>query len=105
MPVELLCMQHLLGEHFECHMFVGTLNRGFSVKGYLEKGLLEIHTLQDRHDSLERELCRRKNQEFVIRSPLKSFVVRVDGLANVQANIEELKRRCPECRERIEKNE
>jgi hypothetical protein len=46
---KIMCRQHLLGEHVEIHMFIGTLNRKKSVKGYLEKGLLEIHNLYARH--------------------------------------------------------
>lgn len=55
----LMCDRHLLGEHFEIHMFVGCLNKGKSVKGYLEKGLLEIQSLKKRHGKLVREMKRR----------------------------------------------
>ena len=41
----IMCRQHLLGEHVEIHMFVGAISRGKSVKGYLEKGLLEVHNM------------------------------------------------------------
>lgn len=101
----LLCMQHLLGAHFETHMFVGTFNRKISVEGYLRNGLLEIHTLRQEHDALEAELCRRAKREFVIRSPLKSFDSRVAGSVDTQMSLVELKRRCPECRIRIERFE
>ena len=36
-----LCRKHLLGEHLEIHMFVGSINKKISMKGYLEKGFLE----------------------------------------------------------------
>lgn len=52
----IMCRQHLLGEHVEIHMFIGTLNRKKSVKGYLEKGLLEIHNLYARHEILVEEM-------------------------------------------------
>jgi len=55
----ILCRQHLLGEHAELHMFIGALGRGLSVKGYLEKNLLEIHNLHGRHEELVREMKRR----------------------------------------------
>lgn len=38
-PPELMCRQHLLGEHVELHMFVGAINKGTSVvtlPGYCE---------------------------------------------------------------------
>jgi len=56
---KIMCRQHLLGEHVEIHMFVGTLSRGKSVKGYLEKGLLEVHNLYWRHEELVEEMKRR----------------------------------------------
>ena len=54
-----MCRQHLLGEHVEIHMFVGAISRGKSVKGYLEKGLLEVHNMYARHEELMEEMKRR----------------------------------------------
>lgn len=51
-----MCRKHRLGEHVECHMFVGTIRRGRNVRGYLQKGLLEIHNIQKRHDELAEEM-------------------------------------------------
>lgn len=92
-----MCNQHLLGEHVECHMFVGTLNRGKSVQGYLEKGLLEIHNLKKRHDELSKEMERRGMNH---KSKLPVFKIIKLGKVNPQKNLIELKRRCKECRER-----
>ena len=55
----IMCRQHLLGEHVEIHMFAGIIDRGYSVKGYLEQGLLEVHNLYERHEELVREMKRR----------------------------------------------
>ena len=55
----IMCRQHLLGEHAEIHMFAGAIERGYSVKGYLENGLLEVHNLHKRHEELAREIKRR----------------------------------------------
>ena len=54
-----MCRQHLLEEHAEIHMFIGAISRGKSVNGYLQKGLLEIHNLYDRHEELVEEMKRR----------------------------------------------
>lgn len=97
-PTHLLCRQHLLGEHNECHMFVGTLNKGRSIRGYLHNDLLEIHSLEHRHNELAAEMIHRGYNH---NSPLPPFVFRIEGLINVSENLEELKRRCPECRKRI----
>ena len=44
----LLCRKHLLGEHLECHMFVGTINKNISIKGYIKNGLCEPDKLEIR---------------------------------------------------------
>jgi Pyrimidine dimer DNA glycosylase len=91
---KLLCRQHLLGEHVETHMFVGTLNKGISVEGYLSRGLLEIHHLRDRHDELVAEMLRRGYEHH---SELPAFAVVEAGHIDVEANLEELASRCPDC--------
>lgn len=54
-----MCRQHLLGEHVEIHMFVGAISRRQSVKGYVQKDLLEVHSLYFRHRELVEEMKRR----------------------------------------------
>lgn len=54
-----LCRKHLLGEHVECHMFVGAILKGISLAGYKAKGLIEIHNLKLRHEALSREMLKR----------------------------------------------
>ena len=55
----IMCTKHLLGEHVEHHMFIGTINKGTSIQGYLDKNLLEIPTLLARHEELVNEMVRR----------------------------------------------
>ena len=64
---KIMCRQHLLGEHVEIHMFVGTLSRGKSVKGYLEKGLLEAHNLYWRHEEPVEEIKTKRLQSLLTR--------------------------------------
>jgi hypothetical protein len=92
---ELMCNQHLLGEHVEMHMFVGTLNKRKSILGYLEKGLVEVHNIRKRHDELASEMKRRK---FRHNSPLPKFKYKKTGKVDSKANIQELKKRCKKCR-------
>lgn len=100
---EFLCNRHLLGEHVECHMFVGVLNRGKSVKGYIKKGLLEIHNLEDRHAELAHEMSKRG---MIHKSPLQEFKFEVveSGSVDCIENLQELIRRCSACRRRINGN-
>ena len=100
----LLCRQHLLGEHVEHHMFVGTITKGISVNGYLRDGLLEPETLYSRHAQLVNEMTRRGYNH-------KSPLLHVDtshlpkGKIDIDRNIVDLKRRCKECAMRIERHE
>ena len=89
-----MCNQHLLGEHVECHMFVGTLNQGKSVKGYLQNGLLEIHNIKKRHDELSREMKRRGMNH---KSKLPWYKKIILGKVNSNKNIKELNKRCDKC--------
>lgn len=105
-PVRMMCRQHLLGEHVESHMFIGTINRGVSVAGYADDNLMEFGSLQTRHDELVAEMQRRG---FRHRSPLPA-IVRCEQVTPEQrakrvdrdASFRELLRRCPACRARAE---
>lgn len=95
----ILCRQHLLGEHAEIHMFIGTISRGNSVKGYLDKGLLEVHSLYNRHDELVKEMKRRNyRHDSAISNKWKQ--ARMLGSIDRQKNLEELINRCSRRRKR-----
>ena len=99
---KLLCQKHLCGEHLECHMFVGTLNKGYHVGGYIRKGLLEIHNLKLRHSQLASEMERR---EYKHNSPLPNYLRVYSGQINKTKNLKELIKRCKKCRNRIKQYE
>lgn len=97
---ETMCRKHLLGEHVELHMFVGMINKGTSVEGFLTKNLLEPESLYARHNALAAEMNRRR---YAHNSPLaaalfstltyQQYKVKI----NRPASLAELHRRCPEC--------
>ena len=95
---EILCRQHLLGEHLECHMFVGAILKHKSLKGYIDKGLVEVHMLKLRHDELVNEMTKRG---YTHASPLPDFVSWVEGELNIPKNFDDLTTRCPECNKRV----
>ena len=98
-PPEMMCRRHLLGEHLEMHMFAGAIKCGRSLKGYLEKGLVETGNISARHDELAAEMQRRGYRH---NSPLEGFVIVVSvGSVNTERSIAELCRRCPHCKKRI----
>lgn len=95
-----MCRQHLLGEHVEHHMFVGSINKGLAMTGYIEKNLLEPMSLSDRHAALVEEMERRGYNH---KSPLPP--ADIDYLpfsekfakVDIQSAQEDLRSRCPEC--------
>lgn len=100
-PVEQMCRKHLFGEHVETHMFVGTMNNYKSLKGYIDRGLVETDKLQERHDALAKEIERRG---YSHNSPLTINVLvaaTYEGLGKVdiQNSLDELATRCPDCAE------
>ena len=97
---KLLCRKHLLGEHLECHMFVGTINKNISIKGYIENGLGEPDKLEIRHNQLAEEMIKRGYNR---KSELHMyFECEQSGHVDIPGNITELARRCPDCRKLID---
>ena len=95
-----MCRKHLLGEHVEIHMMVGTLLKGRSIDGFLERGLLEPQSARKRHDALAAEMQARGYKHC---SPLPQFPSNKPVARVVQERSEaELAARCPACRKLIE---
>jgi len=97
---ELMCNKHLLGEHVEMHMFIGTINKGVSIKGYLKKGLVEPHYINKRHQDLVEEMEHRGMKH---NSELPKFLVvpKEKGYVDGEANLLLISERCEECKGRI----
>lgn len=96
----IMCRQHLLGEHVELHMFVGAINSKQSLTGFVEKGLVEVHNIEKRHKQLVKEMGRRGYNH---KSPLPKFKTVVLGKVFKQKSLDDLLSRCPECRKRFKK--
>lgn len=93
-PPEVMCRKHLLGEHVEMHMFVGTINKGTSIQGYISDGLVEVHRIKARHDALAEEMTHRGYNHA---SPLPEFEAWQEGSVDPSKSQRELIRRCKEC--------
>ena len=95
----IMCRQHLLGEHAEIHMFVGAIDRDYSVKGYLGRGLLEVHNLYERHKELVKEMKRR---DYRHNSEIDKKWKQAEKLGSIdqEKNLKQLLARCSRCRER-----
>ncbi len=96
-----LCRNHLLGEHKELHQLIGSLNKGKSVKGHIEKGQVEIHNIKKRHKELVKEMLRRGYRH---ESELPKFKDYKAGKINIYENEKELVRRCKECKKLANEN-
>jgi pyrimidine dimer DNA glycosylase len=95
---KLLCRKHLLGEHVEMHMFIGTLKAGISIQGYIADGLVETQHILRRHDQLAKEMIARGYNHA---SPIPIIRLPRKGRVDIEANLKELARRCPECKAKI----
>lgn len=54
-----MCRKHLLGEHYEIHMLIGSMRRGKSIAKYIETKLLQPSAAAKRHDELVAEMANR----------------------------------------------
>lgn len=65
----IMCTKHLLGEHVEMHMFVGCIQKGISLDGYIRNNLVAPMEIERRHNELSEEMTRRGMKHS---SPLKT---------------------------------
>jgi hypothetical protein len=79
-------------------MFAGSINKGISLDGYVANGLVNTSLMNQRHDELVEEMTARG---MTHKSPLQEFIDPQVGAVNPNVSIEELKKRCPRCRELI----
>jgi hypothetical protein len=98
-----LCRKHLLGEHVEMHMFIGTIKKGISISGYIENGLVNPALIKIRHNQLAKEIKRRGYNHQSPLPMIKPSMLRPFISIDVEANKKELARRCPECLANINK--
>lgn len=56
---KVMCRKHLLGEHVEMHMIVGSLRRRRNLGRLLTAGFVDLRKVAARHESLAYEMKRR----------------------------------------------
>ena len=98
-PPHIMCKDHLLGEHRELHALVGIVARGTRLDGYVAKGLIDTGHITQRHDDLVKEMLSRGWNHY---SPLAYESQVAVGHVDSMENINELRRRCAACKERID---
>lgn len=100
-----LCRNHLLGEHKELHMLLGSLSIKTSIRGYTERRFLEPRAVVRRHRELVKEMKHRGwtgHTTPLATAPIGHLPRDVrDTTVDVEESYRELRRRCPACAERI----
>ena len=99
---KIMCNRHLLGEHVELHMFVGTFKRKTSLEGYVKNNCLEFRSVSKRHKQLVKEMNKRGMNH---KSPLEEVVTKypkhiINSKVDVNSSLNDLIGRCKECRKR-----
>lgn len=97
-PSVLLCDQHLLGEHKEQHMLVGSILKGFSLQGYIDSEIVALHLIRERHEESVAEM---DNRGFGHASELVDYPPQEPTRVDPRESIRELARRCIGCRRRM----
>lgn len=105
-PPQVMCKNHLLGEHKEIHQLVGSMKKGASIQGYIDNNLIELGSIYSRHEQLVTEMLirnyRHKSLMYLFKFHYKYnpyLTTRIDRVNSLK----ELFRRCPDCRERADK--
>ena len=103
----IMCREHLAGSHLEIHMFLGSIAIGTSMRGFLDKNLLEPEYLKEYHDMIALEMISRgyKHQSDIPEEFFKTTILKLsdsDRIVKIDKDeaLKELLSRCPECTER-----
>jgi len=94
----MMCRQHLLGEHYELHKFLGAWKKKKNLSGYYLNGLVDPRRLKARHDELVTEMERRNMSGH--KSPMKQIKVSNKiplVFISPERNLNELTERCVRC--------
>lgn len=95
----IMCKNHLLGEHKELHMLVGSLRAGIRLGRYLTDGLVDPSKIVERHDQIVEE-CRRRGwpSGFIHVTPIDvTGLTLVVNPVDAETALEDLLARCTQC--------
>ncbi len=97
-----MCRKHLLGEHVELHMLLGSMKRRKNIQGFISGKLVDPRLMFQRHEQLVHEMEQRgyKHSSPMTESDCEAAIQPYDCTEadiDIKANAEELARRCSEC--------
>lgn len=101
----IMCRKHLLGEHVELHMMIGSIKKNKNIDGYLAKGLIDISKIITRHKEIVKEM-RARNYSHKSEIDLDDKITVIEyfcsidfcGFIDTNKNLNTLLNRCEECR-------
>ena len=102
-----LCRMHILGEHVEHHMFLGSIVKKISLTGYILNNLIEPKSLLIRHNLLVEEMLRRgfnHKSDLLFEESMLDYlpINEQEYKLDIDRAIQDLISRCPECRQNQE---
>ena len=104
---KIMCRNHLLGEHKEIHQLLGSLKKGYSVKGYVDNNCIEITSIVSRHDRIVEEMLSRGYNHMspihFTQSEINSYSValyppeHINYKVDADLSLQDLLKRCSKC--------
>lgn len=97
-----MCRKHLLGEHVELHMMIGSMKKNKSFKKFFEYEIIDLKLIYKRHKELVSEMLRRGYNhksdidEMEYNKLLENY--EETGSVNISKSISDLSERCSECK-------
>jgi len=98
LPPKMMCRKHLLGNHVELHMAIGSMRRGRSLAGHIALGQLEVHNIVKHHGRIAQEMLARGYQHLSPMGPAEAKLLWREGRIDRAKSRQDICRRCPECR-------
>ena len=98
---EWLCRKHLLGEHVELHMLLGSIEKDKNLTGFIDGGLIDASQLPSRHTELVEEMERRgynHNSPIDLTEKAFKYIISAVGKIDIHKSIWDLQSRCSECK-------
>jgi GrpB-like predicted nucleotidyltransferase (UPF0157 family) len=82
-------------------MLMGSMKKGRSIQGFLDKGRIDIRRIKESHDNIANEMKRRgmTHRTPIGRIPIRQFDRYLPNLGalDTEVNIKELRDRCAKC--------
>lgn len=94
-----MCKSHLLGEHFEAHLFLEKMNKGMSLDGFYEKGLFfGADYVVGRHNLLSQYIENHTSLISMTEEIREKYPLIMPTVEHIKHSVIDLMSRCSHCR-------